>query len=215
MKIIIKILAITLFLFANIVQAQFPIVRTVSYAQTRLVTYSVGIGDYIQDTTNQLDSYVGIWKYVGIDKTLTLKLDRVNQFLGKTGSDYNPNHFYIYIDEIILTYKLEDNNGSIIFDNTILAPVTEMIPDIGGYLNGKEDAAYINGVFKDYIKNVIVGRCEIKKIPTTIGQPEKIYFELFENHSSLMRDPTTGQPYVPYIPGQLYSVPNRIELIKQ
>ena len=82
-------------------------------------------------------------------------------------------------------------------------------------MNGKEDSNYINGVFKDFAKMVVAGRCEITKVSTPAGQPEKIYFELFENHSMPLINPATGERYVDYIPGQLYSVPNRIELIKQ
>ncbi|MDY0091020.1 MAG: hypothetical protein RBR78_11725 [Flavobacteriaceae bacterium] len=213
MKTILKILLIILF-FTNVTFAQFPIVRTVSYEQSRLINYDHQKGDYIKDINNQLDPYVGTWKYIGTDKILTLKLTRVNEFLLKAPNN-SPNAYYGYFDEIVLTYKLEDNSGNIIFDSTNLPNVTQHTDGYGGFLNGKEDSNYINGVFKDFTKMVSVARCEITKVATPAGQPEKIYFELFENHSMPLINPATGERYVDYIPGQLYSVPNRIELIKQ
>ena len=113
MKTLNNLKVIVIFFITITTQAQFPIIRTISYVQTRLINYSFQKGDYIQDTTNQLDSYTGTWKHIGTDKTITLKLTRVNQFLLKEPYD-SPDVFYSYLDNIILTYKLEDNNGNII-----------------------------------------------------------------------------------------------------
>lgn len=194
---------------------QFPILRTVSYEQRNLFTYNLQSGDYIKDVNNQLDAYVGTWKYISPDRTLTLKMVRINEFLIKNLSN-NPDDFYAYKDVIILKYKLEDSNGNVIFDNLNSVIPSFMTNEVGSVLDGDENTDFINGTFKDYTKMVMVGRCKIKKLPSIAGQPEKIYFELFENHSSVLRNPANNyQPYIPYVPGQLYSVPNRIELIKQ
>jgi len=193
---------------------QFPILRTVSYEQRNLLTYNLQDGDYIKDVNNQLDAYVGTWKYISPDRTLTLKMIRINEFLTKSLSN-SPDDFYVYKDVIILKYKLEDSNGNVIFDNLNSVIPSFMTNEVRSVLDGDENTNFINGTFTDFTKMVSVGRCEIKKLPSITGQPEKIYFELFENHSRILRPSFNAPPYVPYVPGQLYSVPNRIELIKQ
>ncbi|MDR6968561.1 hypothetical protein J2X31_002584 [Flavobacterium arsenatis] len=205
-----KAIVTIVFLFTISMQAQFPILRTVSYSQTRLVNYSYQNGDYIKDTSDQLNSYIGTWKYFGTNKILTLKLVRINQFFSKI---IPTSSYYYYIDQIVLTYKLEDNNGNIIFDNTNITPTNQFVigNGIGSYLSGKEDANYINGIFQDFTTNVLVSRCEISKVATATGQPEKIFFKLFKNHSSYMSTPSNYQPGVT----PFFSVPNNIELIKQ
>lgn len=187
-----------------------PVIRTLSYLQTRASSYTPEVGDYFKDFRNQLDPYIGTWKYEDNGKIFTVKLQRVNQlFWGKSYSDT----WYFYFDCIVLTYKLEDNNGNIIYNNTDLIP-TNMASKEFGYFKGLDSDNYLNGSFTDFTTNVLVSHCKITKLDTAVGQPEKIYFELFENHTSLIR--TSLNAPTNYVPGvtPLYSVPNRIELIR-
>ncbi|MDR6967132.1 hypothetical protein J2X31_001139 [Flavobacterium arsenatis] len=186
-----------------------PVVRTLSYLQKRASSYSPESGDYIKDFQNQLSPYIGTWRYEGNGKIFTLKLQRVNKvFWGQSYSDIT----YFYSDYIILTYKLQDTNGNIIHDNTNLVPTT-MFSSEFGYLCIDESDDYIDGSFRDFTTNVLVSHCKITKLVTTAGQPDKIYFELFESHTSLRKTPNQPTNYIPGVT-PLYSVPNRIELVR-
>ncbi|MFA5557446.1 MAG: DUF6705 family protein [Flavobacteriaceae bacterium] len=205
-------LILILLLFASIYSytQQPPVIRTLSYSQKRLSTYSPESGDYIKDFQNQLNPYIGTWTYEGNDKIFTIKLQRVNQvFLGQSYSDIT----YFYFDALVLTYKLQHSNGTIIYNNLELVPTT-MFSNEFGYFTGFDSDNYLNGSFTDFTTNVLVSHCKITKLETTAGQPEKIYFELFENHTSLIR--TNINEPTNYIPGvtPLYSVPNRVELVR-
>ncbi|MDR6967131.1 hypothetical protein J2X31_001138 [Flavobacterium arsenatis] len=186
-----------------------PVLRTLSYLQKRASSYSPESGDYIKDFQNQLSPYIGTWKYEGNGKIFTLRLQKVNQlFFGQSYSDIT----YFYFDALVLTYKLQNNDGSVIYDNMDLVPTT-MFSNEFGYFTGMDSNDYLNGSFRDFTTNVLVSHCEITKLETTAGQPDKIYFELFESHTSLRKTPNQPTNYISGVT-PLYSVPNRIELVR-
>ncbi|KAB1229800.1 DUF6705 family protein [Chryseobacterium viscerum] len=68
---------------------------------------------YEKDTNNEFKDYVGIWKGTWNNKTIFLTFKKItNQY---------DNVFKYYRDYLIVKFKVIDNNGNILFDNTNLA----------------------------------------------------------------------------------------------
>lgn len=183
-----------------------PILRTVTLEQSYQENYSLKKGDYIKDSQNTLNKYIGTWTYSNNGTVFTLKLERINVFLipMTEGSD-----FYYYKDIILVRYKLV-RNGQVVFDNLNSPSGTSLtIDENRGVLNNIETNDYIDGIFYDFTNNVFVSRCEITKLINAIGQPQKIYFKLYPNHSRRMNPPSFYQGMT-----TMYSMPSNIELTK-
>ena len=67
---------------------------------------------YEKDTNNELPSYEGTWKGTWNNKTIFITFKKVT-------NKYNENLKY-YKDYLIGKFKVVDNNGSVLFDNTNL-----------------------------------------------------------------------------------------------
>ena len=187
-----------------------------SFAQTREVqrivprtqaqqNYDMQPGDYIKDTENKLDQYVGTWEYNdGLGTIFTLKLQRVNEFLSDTGDNS-----YYFSDEILITYK-RVKNYALIYNNLNSSLPTQYLSDIEmlgfGSANNCHNYDYIYGFFYDATYNIIAN-CEITKLNTSAGQPEKIRFNIIKGFKK--NDPSFYQGLL-----DTYSVPNNVELTK-
>lgn len=199
-----------LFLFLLIIEFSysqtFPILRTISFNDAHTDTYWLKKGDYIKDDQNTLDKYVGTWVYSNDNTVFTIRLNRINAFLIP---EVEPGELYFYNDVIVIRYKLLINNN-VVFDNLNDPLVNVLNPDDAiTSLSHTETNNYLNGVFKDIANNVFVSRCEITKLINAIGQPQKIYFKLYPNHSRRMNPPSFYQGMT-----TMYSMPSNIELTK-
>ena len=187
-----------------------------SFAQTREVqrivpqsvahiSYDYQNGDYIKDTENKLDQYVGTWEYNdGSGNVFTLKLQRVNQFLNDLGGNR-----YSFSDEIIISYKLIKDNILIINKLNDIIPLEVPSSDdlLGfGFVNNFHSYDNLEGFFGDETYNIIAN-CEIIKLYTPLGQPEKIMFKLTK---PFKRNDTSFYQGL----SETYSVPNNVELTK-
>ena len=169
------------------------------------ISYDYQIGDYIKDTENKLDQYVGTWEYNdGSGNIFTLKLQRVNQFLNDLGGNR-----YSFSDEIIISYKLIKNNILIINKLNDIIPLEVPSSDdlLGfGFVNNFHSYDNLEGFLGDETYNIIAN-CEIIKLYTPVGQPEKIMFKLTKPFKR--NDPSFYQGL-----SETYSVPNNVELTK-
>ncbi|MEG1777824.1 MAG: DUF6705 family protein, partial [Angelakisella sp.] len=68
---------------------------------------------YEKDTDNELSAYEGTWKGIWNNRTIFVTLKKIT-------NKYD-NHFKYYRDYLIGKFKVLDNNGNILFDNTNLA----------------------------------------------------------------------------------------------
>lgn len=169
------------------------------------ISYDYQNGDYIKDTENKLDQYVGTWEYNdGLGNIFTLKLQRVNQFLNDLGGNR-----YSFSDEIIISYKLVKNYVTL-FDNLTAILPTELLSDAEmtgiGFVNNFHSYDNLEGFFDDATYNIITD-CEITKLNTSAGQPEKIRFNIIKGFKK--NDPSFYQGLL-----DTYSVPNNVELTK-
>ncbi|MCS3867542.1 hypothetical protein J3D55_000458 [Chryseobacterium ginsenosidimutans] len=67
---------------------------------------------YLKDTNNELADYVGTWKANWNSKTIFI-------YISKEVNKYNSG-LYVYIDSLIIKFKVTDIAGNILFDNTNL-----------------------------------------------------------------------------------------------
>ena len=155
------------------------------------------------DTTNNLNIYEGTWIYNdNLGTIFTLKLRRKDRVLLDTGNTYN------FADMIISTYKLIKNN-ILLFDNLNHALPSEIAEDDGdfGYLSNVSSFSDLDGGFEDVTYNIFAN-CEIKKLVTPAGQPEKISFRIY---GATRRNPQSFYAGLP----SAFSVPTNIVLTKQ
>ncbi|WP_366937399.1 DUF6705 family protein [uncultured Flavobacterium sp.] len=181
------------------------VLRTYPQSQAQLPSYDSQNGDYIMDTTNNLNIYEGTWVYNdNLGTIFTLKLRRKDRVLLDTGNTYN------FADMIISTYKLVKNN-IVIFDGLDLALPDQVLDNEEainyGYSNNIHSFNVLYGGFGDVTYNIFAN-CEIKKLVTPAGQPEKISFRI---STALRRNP---QSFYVGLPAP-FSVPNNIVLTKQ
>lgn len=177
--------------------------REISQTEHHLSSYRPQNGDYIIDTTNNLDIYVGTWIYNdNLGTIFTLKLERKNQVLCET-----QNNNYSFYDNIIATYKLEKNN-IVLFDNLSAILPNEILSsdEPFGYFGNPSNFNDLDGSFHDVPYNII-SECTIKKITTSVGQPEKISFRLYGGRRRNPESFYTGL-------ASAFSIPNNIELTK-
>lgn len=67
---------------------------------------------YVKDTNNELSSYEGIWKGAWNNKTIFIAFKKIKLYLNHSiGNEY-------YKDVLIGKFKIIDNNGTVLFDNT-------------------------------------------------------------------------------------------------
>lgn len=69
---------------------------------------------YIKDVNNELVPYEGTWKATWNNKTIYVYLTRIKKYL-----DHKENNPY-YKDVLVGKFKVLDNSGNILFDNTAL-----------------------------------------------------------------------------------------------
>ena len=195
----------TIILISAIATAQErQVLRTYPQSQAQLTSYDSQDGDYIMDTTNNLNIYEGTWVYNDSQGTIfTLKLRRKDHVLLDTGNTYN------FADMIISTYKLVKNN-IVIFDGLNLALPDRFLDNDEainyGYLDNIHSFTDLDGGFGDVTHNIFAN-CEIKKLVTPAGQPEKISFRI---SGAIRRNPQSFYLGLP----STFSVPTNIVLTK-
>jgi len=179
--------------------------RILSRSQTQ-ISYDFQNGDYIMDTTNNLNIYEGTWLYNDNHGTIfTLRLQRKNRLLNDL-----PGGTYGFDDNIIATYKLE-KNGVVLFDNlSAILPVRVLATFEDGYFGYFCNYTTFNdldGTFHD-VPYQIISDCTIKKLPVIAGQSEKISFKLY---GAFRLNPHSFYEALP----APFSIPNNIVLTKQ
>lgn len=111
-----------------------------------LRTYGVNFpkNSYVADTNNELPQYEGIWKANWNNKTIFITFKKIKLYLNHSiGNEY-------YKDILIAKFKVLDNNGNILFNNTTLADDKAKIEG-GGFK--KSDDKYL----MSYIDNDLCG----------------------------------------------------------
>jgi hypothetical protein len=82
---------------------------------------------YLKDTNNELLPFVGTWKAMFDNKEITIKVDKVNQHLVKSGTKI------FYRDVLFIRYSIKNAQGTII-KNTMNLPITQSgIESIGTF----------------------------------------------------------------------------------
>lgn len=78
-----------------------------------LRTYTdVPDNSYLKDINNELGDYVGTWKASWNNKTIVLNISKVtNKYVSG---------LYVYLDYLIIKFKVMDSSNNILFDNTNL-----------------------------------------------------------------------------------------------
>lgn len=186
-------------------QTSHPILRTIPISQAQEEEYDPLSGDYVKDTQNHFNQYLGTWQYNQNGIVFTLKLVSVPKVISMM-----PNGNYYFYDEIISTYKLV-KNGITLIDN-LSTPSTAFTGQTNsdrpkfGTFNNTETFDYINGIITDLTNNIIISRCEITRLP---GTPAKIFFKLYPNHSWKRNPPEFYEGM-----SSMYSMPNNIEMVK-
>lgn len=94
---------------------------------------------YLKDTNNELNAYEGTWKGTWNNRTIFVTLKKVTH-------KYNENLKY-YKDFLIGKFKVLDNNGNILFDNTNLPDDNTKI--WGGGIRKVDDKYSLNYVDQD------------------------------------------------------------------
>jgi hypothetical protein len=89
-------------IFSNCMAQNQPVLRIVTLAERDSEDFDLRSGDYVKDTKNQFNPYVGTWQYNnGSGTVLTVKLQKKTQSISVTRKGS-----YYYHDKIISTYKL-------------------------------------------------------------------------------------------------------------
>jgi hypothetical protein len=179
--------------------------RIITFAEKLSDNFIHQNGDYYIDNENKLNTFEGIWIYNdGNGTILTVNLRKKNQLLLQ-----GLNNQYKFSDFLVLTYKLEKNNV-VLHNNLNDALPSEMLSiynDFFGYFTFYQpNYLETEGSFFDKTYNIIAS-CAITKLPTLVGQSEKINIHLYS--ASRKNDPSfyTNLPSV-------FSVPNNVELTK-
>ncbi|MFC4162062.1 DUF6705 family protein [Epilithonimonas zeae] len=122
MKKIILLIIVNIFLSCN--AQEYP-----------LRTYGIEFpkDSYLKDTTNELSQYEGVWKATWSNKTIFITLKKIKYY-----KDFLDSRAY-YADILIGKFKVSDNNGNILFDNT---NIIDDKAKIKGTNFGKSDNKY-------------------------------------------------------------------------
>lgn len=184
---------------------QHPILRTLSIQDTHILDFDLKEGDYIKDTYNQLNPYIGTWKYEGGDKVLVLKIQKVEFFYNGISETYR--------DKLLVTYKYI-KNGIVVADN-LNSPIITTFQNLDSITSKKygtfqlsKDEMFLSGSITDIILNVSTS-AEIHPINSINGtfNSIKIYYNLLNSFK--------GNPASFYVGKPSFDLPNNVELIKQ
>ncbi len=92
---------------------------------------------YLKDTNNELNSYTGTWKATWNNKTIYITLKKMTNTYDTV--------FKYYRDFLIGKFKVVDNNGKVLFDNTNIEDGKAKIEGIGfRKKDGKYSLIYID-----------------------------------------------------------------------
>jgi hypothetical protein len=201
---IMKKIFFILFCISSSIYAQYPVLSTTSLIDPLSDVKFNTNGNYAVDTNNELDQYVGLWRYNQNGVLFELLIEKRIKYMG-TKIEYQNGLWYNYSDCALFRYKLV-KNGSTLYDN-----LNTPIPQFGWSSQGLKYGIYnyISGSIIDYTRNVL-GSVDIKKLPTSGGQ-QKIFFNLGEG-TYLLLNP------ISYYQGSslpLFNIPtNGIEMVK-
>ncbi len=185
---------------------QYPILRTISIQDTYDIDFDLQEGDYIKDTQNQLNPYIGVWKYEGNGKILILKIQKIEMFYNGISENYR--------DKILITYKYI-KNGNTLVDN-LNAPIITTFKNIESETGKKygtfglsRNELFLTGSITDIPLNITTNT-EIH--PVNFGQigvtPKiKIYYNGLISYR--------GNPDSFYVGKPTFELPNSVELVKQ
>lgn len=189
-------------------KAQQPVLRTLTFQETFDENFSFKKGDYVKDFFNELDPYVGTWKYEGNGKIFILKIQKVPMFYESIGKTYH--------DDLLVTYKYE-KNGTVIVDN-LNAPIITSFENLSNSEGKKYNTFsldfymnefFLTGTMKDIPFNISTN-AEIHPIDFgVIGVTPKI--KIYFNSMISYR----GNPESFYVGKPAFEIPNNVELIKQ
>jgi hypothetical protein len=181
MKNTIKLL-VFLTIFSNCKAQNRPVLRTVTIAERYSDDFNLKSGDYIKDTNNTLDKYVGSWEYNNGNGTiLTIKIQKRSQLITVT-----PKGSYYYYDKIISTYKLV-KNGVTLVDNLNLT-IPNYFNNLGvegmkyGTFHCIDDISSATGRITDLTLGIITS-AELEYIITGVNTPPQIKFSMYGNDS--------------------------------
>ncbi|SFT60591.1 hypothetical protein SAMN05421857_2034 [Chryseobacterium formosense] len=186
---------------------QQSILRTLTFQDTFNEDYFRQKGDYVKDSYNQLNPYIGTWKYEGSEKTLILKIQKVPMFYENIRKAYS--------DELLITYKYI-KNGTVIVDN-LNAPIITSFENISSI-----DAKKYGTFSLTYFMNELYLTGSIKDIPLNITTNAEIHpvnpvngtFNTIKIYYNGMIS-TRGNPDSFYVGKPTFELPNKVELIKQ
>ncbi len=190
----------------NAQSQQQPILRTLSFQDIFNTGYSYKHGDYVKDTQNQLDPYVGTWKYEGNGMVLILKLQKASMFYNDISKTYR--------DKLLATYKFV-KDGVILVDN-LNAPIISTYQNIGNE-NGKKYGTFslsqnmqnLDGSITDIPLNILASSYIYPVNPNSNGSFNQIKIEY--NGINAIR----GNPKSFYVGKPTFILPNRVVLIRQ
>ncbi len=205
MKKYILTLALLVIMSCNAQSQQQSILRTLSFQDIFNTGYSYKHGDYVKDTQNQLDPYVGTWKYEGNNMTLILKLQKIPMFYEDISKTYR--------DELLATYKFV-KDGVILVDN-LNAPLINTYHNVNeesgkkyGTFSLSQNMQNLDGSITDIPLNILASSY-IYPINISNGTFNQIKIEY--NGINAVR----GNPKSFYVGKPTFILPNRVVLIRQ
>lgn len=183
MKNIIKLFLLVTIFLSNCKAQNQPILRTIPMEETYSDDFYLKSGDYIKDTNNSLNKYVGTWQYNnGSGTILTIKIQKKSQLITVT-----PKSSYYYYDKIITTYKLV-KNGVTLVDNLSL-PIPNDFNNLSvenmkyGKFSCVENINHVTGTITDLTLGIITS-AEIELLElSSLNSPPQIKFSMYGNDS--------------------------------
>jgi hypothetical protein len=198
-----KFIIIVAVILSQISMAQ-PVLRIVTIEQSLEEDFERLNGDYIKDTNNLMEKYIGIWKYEGNGMTYVLNIRKATQFLSTT-----ENGKYDFMDKLFVTYKFI-KDGVTLVDN-LNEPMVSSFSNGNGIKYGRywfNSLDYLSGFITDIPLNIIADS-DIYPITTVRGALTKIKIQ-YNGLNSLRRNPDAF-----YIGKPTFLIPNFVELIRQ
>jgi len=201
----VRIPNITGFMHCHLNRMDLPLLRTLSIQDTYDIDFDLKEGDYLKDTQNQLNSYIGTWKYEGNGKTLILRIQKIEMFYNGISENYR--------DKLLITYKYI-KNGNTLVDN-LNAPIITTFKNIESETGKKygtfglsRNESFLTGSLTDIPLNILTN-AEIHPTNPTNGTFTKI--KIYYNGMISTR----GNPDSFYVGKPTFELPNSVELIKQ
>ena len=160
------------FCISQTIYAQYYVLTTTSLTNPLIDVNFGKHGNYAVDTNNELDQYVGLWRYNQNGILFELQIDKRIKYMSKI--EYQNNFWYDYRDCVLLRYKLV-RNGVEIYDN-----LNTTLPIINWESTGLKygTSNFLDGKIIDFTRNVYASY-EINKLTTNNGQ-QKIFFNMSE-----------------------------------